>query len=70
MRVHWEKYLKIALSNGYNMLVLQDSTKETPRKVKLSLAVKGYTRGKAYGRALMGPLVPSTHALDSGSKAS
>ena len=45
MRVHWEKCLKIPLSDGYHMLVLPDSTKEPARKVKLPLA--GYTRGKA-----------------------
>ena len=36
--------------------VLPDSTKVPARKVKLPVA--GYTRGKAYGRAMMGPLVP------------
>ena len=38
--------------------VLPDSTKVPARKVKLPVAVAGYTRGKAYGRAMMGPLVP------------
>ena len=36
--------------------VLPDSTKVPARKVKLPVA--GYTGGKAYGRAMMGPLVP------------
>ena len=56
--MHWEKCLKISLSDGYHMLVLPDSTKEPARKVKLPVAVAGYTRGKAFGRAMMGPLVP------------
>ena len=45
MRVHWEKCLKIPLSEGYNMLVLPDSTKEPARKVKLPSTVTEYTRG-------------------------
>ena len=36
--------------------VLPDSTKVPARKVKLPMA--GYTRGKAYGRGMMGPLIP------------
>ena len=58
MRVHSEKCLKIPLSDGYNMLVLPDSTKEPARKVKLPSTVKGYTRGRGRGRAMMGPLIP------------
>ena len=58
MRVHWEKCLKIPLSDGYHMLVLPDSTKDPARKVKLAVAVAGYTGGKAFGRAILGPLFP------------
>ena len=64
MREHWKKCLKIPLSDGYHMLVLPDSTKVPAKKVKLPLASAGYTRGKAFGRAMMGPLVPMPLTVD------
>ena len=56
MREHWLKCFKIPLSDGYHIIVLTDSTKEPTGKVKLPMAVAWYKRGKAYGRAMMGPM--------------
>ena len=64
MRVHWEKCLKILLSDGYHMLVLPDSTKEPARKVKLPVALAGESLWEGHDGAT------HTHALDRGPKAS